>query len=134
MPGMDFVTCLVCPTWTGDHQKMHKKHIMKHNETNNHQNYIKSKQNSYALLSNTSLTGPCPTLVHNLRFNLDEMYHSPGIAKSHQISEVLCDVPMDDPELLSSGDLFGSTFSDCTYTIRECTQDYFQEAVDSLQN
>ena len=134
MPGTDFVTCLVCPTWTGNHWKMHKKHIQKHDETNKHQTCLKSKQNSYALLSNLSLTGPCPTLVCDLRFHLDEMYHSPGITKSHQRSEGLCDVPMDNPELLSFGDLLGSTFGDHMYTIRECTQDYFQEAVDSLQN
>ena len=133
-PGTDFVTCLVCPTRTGDHWKMHKKHVQKHDETNKHQNYLKSKQNSYALLSNPSLAGPCPTLVRDLGFNLDETYHSPGVVESHQISEGLCDVPMDDLEPLSFGDLWGSTFGNRTYTIGECARDYFQEAVDSLQN
>jgi hypothetical protein len=116
---------------------MHKKHVQKHDETTKHQNYIKSNQNSYVPISNTSLAGPSyqygPTLDHNLGFDVDETYNPPGVADSHQISESIRDVPMDDLEPLSFGDLLGSTFGDRTYTIGEA-HDYFQEAVDILQN
>ena len=50
-----------------------------------------TKQNSYGPISNPSLAGPSyqhgPTSDHNLRFDLDEIYHFPGVADSHQISE-----------------------------------------------
>ena len=103
-----------------------------------HQHHIKSKQNSYVPIPNLSLSGLSyqhgPISDHDLGFDLDGMYHSPGVAELHQISEDLCNVPMDHLEPLLFGDLLGLTFSDCMYTIRDGTHNYFQEAVDSLQN
>jgi len=119
---------------------MRKKHVQKHDETIKHQNYVinKSNQNSYVPISNPSLAGPSyqhsPTSVHDLGFDVDETYHSPEVVDSHQISESIRDVPMDDPEPVSFGDLLGSTFGDRTHTIGEDTHDYFQEAIDILQN
>src|ERR1700720_377928 len=49
------------------------------------------------------------------------------------LTEGICDVPMDDLELLSFGDLLEPTFGDRTYTMGEA-YDYFQEAIDILQN
>jgi hypothetical protein len=115
---------------------MHKKHVLKHDATTKHQNYvIKSKQNSYISISNPFSPSHQhkSTFHHNSGFDLDETYHL-GLTDSHLISEDLRDVPMDDLEPLSFGDLLGFTFGDRTYTIGEDTHDYFQEAVDSLQN
>ena len=110
---------------------MHKKHIQKHDETMKHQHHVKSKQNSYVPIPNLSLSGPSyqhgPISDHDLGFDLDGMW----VAESHVISE---DLPMDHPEPLSFGDLLGPTFGDRMYTIGDGTHDYFQEAVDSLQN
>lgn len=50
------------------------------------------------------------------------------------MSENLHDVSMADPEPLSFGDLLGSNFGHCTYTVGDGPHNYFQEAVESLQN
>ena len=129
---MDNVACLVCPAWTDGHCTMHKKHVQKHNKTTKHQDYVKSNQNSYVPISNTSLAGLSyqygPTSDHNLRFDVDEICNPPGVTDSHQTSESVCNVPMDDLEPLLFGDLLGSAFSDCTYIIGEAHY-YFQEAI-----
>jgi hypothetical protein len=116
---------------------MYKKHVQKHNKTTKHQNYVKSNQNSCVHISNTSLTGPSyqygPTLDHNLWIDVNETYNPPRVANSHQTSESIHNVPMDDLEPLWFSDLLGSTFGDHTYIISEA-HDYFQEAIDILQN
>ena len=114
---------------------MHKKHVQKHDETTKHQNHLKSKQNPYVPISNPSIAGTSyQNRHHNLRFDLDKTYRPPEVADSHQISECIRNVPMDDLEPFAFGDLFGPTFGDRTYTMGEGTHDYFKEAIDILQN